>query len=354
MMDAFMEMLNMQQFPQQSPPTPSLTPPLEMGGLSGLVDVREVPQPQVQQQQQQQQQQVVGVVDAPVTPPPATTTLATPTASVPAKKKRKSPSSSTCLESISKKSKKQANSNNSPLSPPLSPTHEPNTSPPQAAAAAAPCSTSPVALDPHLHVLKIILNKRTNSETSQPLLPGVAERQSRESKVVSSMVLRGIDQERVKDVLKQLKMERERCKSRRGRKRKDGTLKEVPEVVEVDDETIEEEMGEDNKPFPSLHSVKSHLKCHAQASLACPTCGLTFRRNHDLVRHVRTMHDAPKPHTCEACGKGFARADALRRHKTTKSVFRCPNLPRPGKEDEGQQQANVVVGEELGGGVMEI
>ncbi|KAI9327345.1 hypothetical protein DFJ73DRAFT_140085 [Zopfochytrium polystomum] len=68
------------------------------------------------------------------------------------------------------------------------------------------------------------------------------------------------------------------------------------------------------KPFPSHTSLKSHLTCHTPPTLPCTLCPLLFRRNHDLVRHMRSMHDAGKPHGCKTCGLRFARADALRRH----------------------------------------
>ncbi|KAJ1556158.1 hypothetical protein HK405_006093, partial [Cladochytrium tenue] len=83
------------------------------------------------------------------------------------------------------------------------------------------------------------------------------------------------------------------------------------------------------KHFPSYHAIKSHLRCHMEASLACEACGLVFRRNHDLVRHRRSMHDAGKPHPCPHCDRAFARADALRRHQTTTSAHRCKGLPLP-------------------------
>lgn len=45
----------------------------------------------------------------------------------------------------------------------------------------------------------------------------------------------------------------------------------------------------------------------------CPECPLSFRRNHDLKRHVK-IHLPVRPYTCELCFKAFNRKDALRRH----------------------------------------
>ncbi|KAJ3280262.1 hypothetical protein HDU76_009231, partial [Blyttiomyces sp. JEL0837] len=83
------------------------------------------------------------------------------------------------------------------------------------------------------------------------------------------------------------------------------------------------------KPFSTMHAIKSHLRCHTVATFACQHCHLSFKRNHDLVRHTRSMHDAGKPHPCPNCDKAFARADALRRHLETRSVHRCPGVPPP-------------------------
>lgn len=50
----------------------------------------------------------------------------------------------------------------------------------------------------------------------------------------------------------------------------------------------------------------------------CPQCPLSFRRNHDLKRHVK-IHLPVRPYTCEYCGKPFNRKDALRRHVISKA-----------------------------------
>ncbi|TPX69838.1 hypothetical protein SpCBS45565_g02238 [Spizellomyces sp. 'palustris'] len=70
------------------------------------------------------------------------------------------------------------------------------------------------------------------------------------------------------------------------------------------------------KTFKKAHSLKSHSKCHAPRTFTCPHCTAQFRRNHDLRRHMRSLHsnDEGKPHACDVCGKKFARSDALRRH----------------------------------------
>lgn len=50
----------------------------------------------------------------------------------------------------------------------------------------------------------------------------------------------------------------------------------------------------------------------------CSQCPLSFRRNHDLKRHVK-IHLPVRPYTCEQCSKAFNRKDALRRHIISKA-----------------------------------
>ncbi|KAI8925996.1 hypothetical protein BC831DRAFT_458625 [Entophlyctis helioformis] len=46
---------------------------------------------------------------------------------------------------------------------------------------------------------------------------------------------------------------------------------------------------------------------------ACPQCPSSFQRVEHLSRHSLT-HSGTKPFNCSTCHKGFARADAMRRH----------------------------------------
>lgn len=49
---------------------------------------------------------------------------------------------------------------------------------------------------------------------------------------------------------------------------------------------------------------------------ACIKCPMTFRRLLDLKRHEK-QHLPVLPNICDLCGKGFARKDALKRHRGT-------------------------------------
>ena len=49
--------------------------------------------------------------------------------------------------------------------------------------------------------------------------------------------------------------------------------------------------------------------------VVCDQCAKTFKRQSDLRRHVRSVHESTgNPFKCNSCEKGFARKDALKRH----------------------------------------
>ncbi|GAA6055743.1 hypothetical protein JCM3770_006135 [Rhodotorula araucariae] len=68
--------------------------------------------------------------------------------------------------------------------------------------------------------------------------------------------------------------------------------------------------------FPRKSAIESHIQTHLEDKpFVCPhdDCGASFVRQHDLRRHER-IHSGNKPFPCP-CGKGFARGDALARHR---------------------------------------
>ncbi|TPX72641.1 hypothetical protein SpCBS45565_g00401 [Spizellomyces sp. 'palustris'] len=80
-----------------------------------------------------------------------------------------------------------------------------------------------------------------------------------------------------------------------------------------------------NKRFTRLQNLKSHTDVHTgMRPFPCDQCDAKFRRRQDLQRHNRTMHGAAKLHSCPRCKKPFARADALKRHMSSKSrLYAC-------------------------------
>ncbi|ORY29744.1 hypothetical protein BCR39DRAFT_467114 [Naematelia encephala] len=71
-----------------------------------------------------------------------------------------------------------------------------------------------------------------------------------------------------------------------------------------------------DRSFPRKSAVGSHIQTHLDDKPhVCDheDCGAAFVRQHDLRRHQR-IHRGDKPFNCE-CGKGFARGDALMRHR---------------------------------------
>ncbi|KAL8952541.1 MAG: hypothetical protein Q9222_001571 [Ikaeria aurantiellina] len=69
-----------------------------------------------------------------------------------------------------------------------------------------------------------------------------------------------------------------------------------------------------NKLFGRKENIRSHVQTHlGDRQWRCNHCHKRFVRQHDLKRHSK-IHTGQKPHLCP-CGNGFARHDALTRHR---------------------------------------
>ncbi|KAL8873817.1 MAG: hypothetical protein Q9174_000775 [Haloplaca sp. 1 TL-2023] len=69
-----------------------------------------------------------------------------------------------------------------------------------------------------------------------------------------------------------------------------------------------------NKLFGRKENIRSHVQTHlGDRQWRCSHCHKRFVRHHDLKRHSK-IHTGQKPHLCP-CGNGFARHDALTRHR---------------------------------------
>ena len=69
-----------------------------------------------------------------------------------------------------------------------------------------------------------------------------------------------------------------------------------------------------NKWFKRKENARSHVQNHlGDRQYQCNDCGKTFVRQHDMKRHG-AIHKNDRPHVCP-CGAGFARHDALTRHR---------------------------------------
>ncbi|KAF2670918.1 hypothetical protein BT63DRAFT_477489 [Microthyrium microscopicum] len=72
--------------------------------------------------------------------------------------------------------------------------------------------------------------------------------------------------------------------------------------------------GCDAKTFGRRENIRSHVQTHlGDRQYRCNHCGKCFVRQHDLKRHAK-IHTGNKPYRCP-CGGGFARQDALTRHR---------------------------------------
>ncbi|KAF1919374.1 hypothetical protein BDU57DRAFT_491661 [Ampelomyces quisqualis] len=68
------------------------------------------------------------------------------------------------------------------------------------------------------------------------------------------------------------------------------------------------------KMFGRRENIRSHVQTHlGDRQFKCNGCGKCFVRQHDLKRHAK-IHSGNKPYKCP-CGAGFARQDALTRHR---------------------------------------
>ena len=106
-----------------------------------------------------------------------------------------------------------------------------------------------------------------------------------------------------------------------------------------------------NKKFGRKENIKSHVQTHlGDRQFQCKDCLKCFVRQHDLKRHAN-IHSGVKAYTCP-CGKGFARHDALTRHRqrgmcigafegTPKKVIKRgrPKKPRPDAEERLEKSA---------------
>ena len=95
-----------------------------------------------------------------------------------------------------------------------------------------------------------------------------------------------------------------------GRKRRHSS---VPVKVEPADDNSR------TRPSPVLDSVTSSAsnggrQPQAKKEPICQECDRVFNRHHDLIRHIKTVHDL-ECHMCHWCKRDFSRKDALVRHQ---------------------------------------
>ncbi|KAF2157857.1 hypothetical protein K461DRAFT_25585 [Myriangium duriaei CBS 260.36] len=95
-----------------------------------------------------------------------------------------------------------------------------------------------------------------------------------------------------------------------------------------------------DKKFGRKENIKSHVQTHLDdRQFQCNHCGKCFVRQHDLKRHAK-IHSGDKPHKCP-CGNGFARQDALTRHRQRGVCSGAlPGYERRGEVKRGRPRKN--------------
>ncbi|KAJ3413430.1 Metallothionein expression activator [Chytridiales sp. JEL 0842] len=69
------------------------------------------------------------------------------------------------------------------------------------------------------------------------------------------------------------------------------------------------------KTFQKVFNLRAHMKIHAlEKVFTCTLCESSFRRSHDLRRHLKSLHTGVRAYPCFTCPKSFSRLDALKRH----------------------------------------
>jgi hypothetical protein len=85
-----------------------------------------------------------------------------------------------------------------------------------------------------------------------------------------------------------------------------------------------------SKRFHKQFSLNSHMVMHRKSKqFACHLCGQSFARNHDLLRHGRTVHCPDRPFKCNTCHQTFSSNAKLASHCKRTHGFENDDIESP-------------------------
>ena len=73
--------------------------------------------------------------------------------------------------------------------------------------------------------------------------------------------------------------------------------------------------GCDRGNFADQKAARRHVNLQHGVKLPCEFCGKFFNAGSKMKRHILEVHENRKNHTCQECGKSFARPEKLRLHQ---------------------------------------
>ena len=92
----------------------------------------------------------------------------------------------------------------------------------------------------------------------------------------------------------------------------------------------------------AVESLRHHMgSVHIKRTMACQTCGKSFKRSADLKRHQVLVHLKVRNHACDICGKRFGEKKDMTRHR--ECVHFGKKLPWQNRKTQPQRMVQMVL-----------